>query len=320
MTNLLVKKFSSFAQIPAILSLYPFQSISFQKLFADNFIKAENLRLLGIYEGNSLVAIANFEIIANEAVFIGMKPVLGNQELTDFGYIIINKEFVTSEQKVSLIWQIIINYFKKESVRQIRLDYVRNDSLVYKIYSKLAVKQQVSPFINLPSCWDDYLGLLDRIKRKELKRKLKRLATQNYSFVFSAPVNHENLEEFVRLHRLSDATKEKFMSADMKKFFLQMATAALLLPRAHLAFLRFNNTNVSSVLYFVTEDKQILLYNSGFDPQYGYYSVGLLLKALMIKTSIESGLIVFDFLRGNERYKYDLGAHDRILYQIKIKL
>ena len=41
------------------------------------------------------------------------------------------------------------------------------------------------------------------------------------------------------------------------------------------------------------------------------------MNALLIKEAIDKGIKVFDFLRGNERYKYDLGAKDVQLFRIK---
>ena len=61
------------------------------------------------------------------------------------------------------------------------------------------------------------------------------------------------------------------------------------------------------------------LYNSGYDPSYSFYSVGLLLKAQSIHWAIEQGKKKYDFLRGNERYKYDLGAKNLRLYRIEIR-
>ena len=38
-----------------------------------------------------------------------------------------------------------------------------------------------------------------------------------------------------------------------------------------------------------------LLYNSGYDPEFSYYSVGLLLDALCLREAIEQKLRYFDF-------------------------
>ena len=76
---------------------------------------------------------------------------------------------------------------------------------------------------------------------------------------------------------------------------------------------------VASVFSLVAGGK-MLLYNSGYDPAYAYYSVGLLLKAFLIKKALKEGLQVYDFLRGEERYKYDLGARPLLLYQLVLSL
>jgi len=74
-------------------------------------------------------------------------------------------------------------------------------------------------------------------------------------------------------------------------------------------FLRLGGRRVASVLCFRAGD-ELLLYNSGYDPLFAGLSVGLLSKALALKRAIDLGSKRFDFLRGAERYKYELGAQD----------
>ncbi len=47
-------------------------------------------------------------------------------------------------------------------------------------------------------------------------------------------------------------------------------------------------------------------------------SVGVLSKVLCIKDSIERGKKKFDFLKGDERYKYHLGGQEVRLYRCRI--
>ena len=47
--------------------------------------------------------------------------------------------------------------------------------------------------------------------------------------------------------------------------------------------------------------------------------VGLLSKALALQRAIEQGLTRFDFLRGPEPYKYDLGARDLAVHRCVIR-
>ncbi|MFC1995135.1 GNAT family N-acetyltransferase, partial [Chloroflexota bacterium] len=64
----------------------------------------------------------------------------------------------------------------------------------------------------------------------------------------------------------------------------------------------------------------IYLYNSGYDPQYNSLSVGLLCKVLCIKESIQEGKKRFDFLKGDEAYKYQLGGREVPLYSCQITI
>jgi CelD/BcsL family acetyltransferase involved in cellulose biosynthesis len=65
-------------------------------------------------------------------------------------------------------------------------------------------------------------------------------------------------------------------------------------------------------------NNDIYLYNSAYDPAYSSLSVSLLLKVFNIRDAVEHGKKRFDFLSGDEPYKYDLGGHDVPLYQCLI--
>ncbi len=82
-----------------------------------------------------------------------------------------------------------------------------------------------------------------------------------------------------------------------------------------LFFLEVDGARVAACICFDYAGSY-LLYNSGYDPEFARLSVGLLNKALCIRDAIEEGRSRFEFLRGTERYKYDLGATDRALYRI----
>ena len=47
--------------------------------------------------------------------------------------------------------------------------------------------------------------------------------------------------------------------------------------------------------------------------------MGLLLKARCLQGAIEEGKEYFDFLRGDERYKYALGAKDVKLLRLRLQ-
>lgn len=316
-------------------SCYPFQQWWYLKLFAESFCKVEDVFLLGVKnaDGKILVCVG-FEKVGDIVVLLGMKRVLGGNDLTDYGGVV-ESRIMNHELRIEY-WKLIFDFFRDLGIKEIQLDFIREDSCLFEIFEnlkdfgsnllKLSVsnnvimkKQEVSPYLRLPKSWDEYLLSLSRVKRKELKRKINRLENGS-EFKFYCNKNFVNdFDDFVRLHRLSKADKEDFMSEPMKDFFWKLLNADSSLGVWKLCFLEIEGKKVASILAF-QNDKQILLYNSGYDPEYNYYSVGLILKAYNIRQAINDGKTVYDFLRGDERYKFDLGGVNMDLYKFKIVL
>lgn len=263
-----------------------FATPEYLAVFAKNFCRNEDI-VDGIWER-----------FPGGLILLGMKPVLGEEEVTDFGPAEISGLPV--------------------GFSRIQLDYTREDSRTRQ-YLKSAfaksygeTKQEVSPFIDLPASWKEYLAGLERRQRKEIKRKFKRLEEVNYEFAAE-----NNPEEFFRLHRLSDPHKNKFMSRPMEAFFRELLATPIPGWEKHLDFLKIDGQYAAATVSFISQDEW-WLYNSGYDPQFNYFSPGVVLKAQTIRLAIAAGKKKYDFLRGSERYKYDLGAKDLPLYRIEL--
>lgn len=251
-----------------------------------------------------------FEKVGTTLIFLGMRKVMGKEEVTDYGDADIDPALLSQKAK-------------ELGCHEIVLDYVREDSRYYSYFrsqENVSIHlQEVAPFIELPQTWDAYLETLDRVERKELKRKLKRLETVPYSFEVFPSSSDAAFSELIKLHKLSNTHKDTFMSPEMENFFHELARVPKTEWQMSTATLKIENKYSAAILFF--ENATIaMLYNSGYDPAYKYYSNGLMLHALLIKRNIEKGFKVHDFLRGKERYKYDLGAKDLNLYRISITL
>ena len=181
--------------------------------------------------------------------------------------------------------------------------------------------EDVCPQLDLPATWDEYLAGLSKKDRHELRRKLRKLS-QGGDVHLEAIVHPADVEaaldDFLRLYRQSRADKVAFMTEEMERFFRVIVAALAAEAQVELLFLTLGGVRVAAVLCFCTRDES-LLYNSGYDPDYAYLSVGLLSKALALRKAIEEGKRRFDFLRGPEPYKYDLGATDRPVYRCTVR-
>jgi CelD/BcsL family acetyltransferase involved in cellulose biosynthesis len=91
---------------------------------------------------------------------------------------------------------------------------------------------------------------------------------------------------------------------------------------ADIGLLRFGILHVNSAPAAMTMgfdyDDSHYLYNSAYDPQFRYLSVGLLSKVLCLKESIQKGRRRWSFLKGAEPYKYQLGGEEVPLYNCLI--
>ena len=124
---------------------------------------------------------------------------------------------------------------------------------------------------------------------------------------------------FVRLHRRSQADKRKFMDGRMEGFFRETAERFLDAGWLRLAFLSSGADDVAAA-FQLSWRGALMLYNSGFDPDRREASPGLVLVARCIEDAIGMGMKEYDFLRGRERYKYDLGGRDRAVYRAVVRL
>ena len=188
-------------------------------------------------------------------------------------------------------------------------------------YEVEILKEDVCPIAELPESWDQFLGGLSKKDRHELRRKLRRLeGVGDYRWHCCATPEEVdgNLDSFLALVRLSREDKDRFMTPRRESFFRNAIGAMARLGVVRLFFMEMEGRPVASALCFDYGQSR-MLYNSGFNPQYSYYSVGLLLKALCIRDAVETGLSCFDFLRGDEPYKYDLGGKDQQLYRMVVK-
>jgi CelD/BcsL family acetyltransferase involved in cellulose biosynthesis len=183
-------------------------------------------------------------------------------------------------------------------------------------------REDVCPILELPSTWDAYLAdQLDKKKRHELRRKMRKAEGEvDVRWYWVEPYNLDvGLQIFFELHRASDPDKDVFMTGRMESFFQAVTEAARDSGWLRLAVLRFDGHAVASYLCFDYGGDR-LVYNSGFDTStYGHLSPGIVLLAFLIEDAIAQRLRHFDFLQGDERYKYDFGAADTEVLRLFIR-
>ncbi len=178
-------------------------------------------------------------------------------------------------------------------------------------YAATVSVSDVCPVITLPGSWDEYLAKLDKKQRHELRRKIRRIGDEAHPrwYVVEDGANlAQDVESFIELHQKSTSEKGGFWDDAMKAFFRAIAGILSELGWLKLYFIELNGVRAASVFCFDYRS-EILVYNSGYDPaQFASLSPGIVLMGYCIEHAIQLGRTRFDFLRGDEEYKFRFGA------------
>jgi CelD/BcsL family acetyltransferase involved in cellulose biosynthesis len=179
---------------------------------------------------------------------------------------------------------------------------------------------QPCPVITLEGTWEDYLTSLVKKQRQELKRKMRRVERDPSGVIWKL-VNPEDdavaaAKDFLEL-MTTDLRKVEFLTPAMRDQFQKLIEAAHEHGWLHLSFLDVGSRRAAGYLSFDYGDR-LWVYNSGVNADYLSLSPGWVLLGHMIRWAIENGRREFDFLRGDEKYKYQLGGEERYIYRIII--
>lgn len=289
------------------------------KVWWDNFGGGVAPYICSVRHESELIGIAPLLVEGEEARFIGSPDVCDYQD------------FVIAPGKEQEFFSVLIDHLSREGISQLNLGHVRPDSTVLTDLASVAkrkdfefskVEEAVSFELELPATWEEFLQRLTGKHRHEIRRKLRRLheaAHIEYRIIEDVEdVNHE-MDIFLELFESSRSDKAQFMTGRMASFFRSLAEALAEANIAKLFFLVLDGIPAAAGMYF-DYDSTVYLYNNGWDPELQSLSVGLLSKALNIKASIERGRNKYDFLKGAEAYKQNLGGEPVPLYRCRIRL
>lgn len=174
---------------------------------------------------------------------------------------------------------------------------------------------QHSPYVPLPGDWETYLASIDKKQRHEIRRKMRRLeesGTPHCWYIASDPaVLDDEIEAFLGL-MAQDPEKAAFLTPAMRQHMRLTMRCAFEQGCLHLAFLEINGGKAAAYLSFDYLNR-LWVYNSGLDRAYMEFSPGWVLLGNLLQWANERHVAEFDFMRGDEEYKYRFGAVDRFV-------
>lgn len=283
------------------------------------------LRIIIARDGQQLVGIAPF--------FIPVKPdgkrsymFIGSHEIVDY------LDFIVEPELQEEFFQGLFAYLSTPEIEQwdeLDLFNILSHSPTLGAL-KLAASNihwqhiqstiQRAPFIKLPGDWETYLAGIDKKQRHEIRRKMRRAEESGYQtrvyFASSSERLETDIKDFLRL-MAQDPAKESFLTPLMRQQIASTIRCAFDHGCLQLAFLEIGEERASTYMSFDYLNR-LWVYNSGVNRQLNEYSPGWVLLGYLLRWANENGYTEFDFMRGDEEYKYRFGATDRTVERVII--
>ena len=262
------------------------------------FASEEFLNLVDKFDNQDHIVVENFKI-ENSII-----KNIGSRNLVDYRpNISINKN-VIKENSIECIQFDSLHFF------QVRDLYYKVDSTSFH-----CIKSDTSVNIQLSSSYEEYLSSLTKKRRHELKRKKRIFSDSLKNFSLQESNSKENFDAFISQHQKSSGEKGSFMTKDNIEYFELLYQ----LPGWKLYYLQSDFGDLSYAFSYENKDG-VYLYNSSKNPDFDHLNSGIVLIDLIVQKLISEKKVFFDFLKGTERYKFDLGGNAVQLYDVELKV
>jgi len=175
--------------------------------------------------------------------------------------------------------------------------------------------------VPLPGDFEEYLMNIDKKQRHEIRRKIRR-AEGDFREVHWYIVDNEStldaeIDDLLTL-MANDHNKEDFLTEVMRTQMRTSVHAAFQAGWLQLAFMEVDGAKAAGYLNF-DYGNRIWVYNSGLDFDYGDLSPGWVLLGYLLQWANENGRAEFDFMRGDEAYKYKFGGVKRDVMRVRVE-
>jgi CelD/BcsL family acetyltransferase involved in cellulose biosynthesis len=301
----------------------PFLTPLWNEIWLKHFGKSLQAQVILFRNGKGpLLGVGAFSNSVEEGERVGL-TLLGSMDVCDY------RDLVLSPGKEEEVFRALGKFFQEGPWKYLEFNGISQFSPTAKYlpplfqslgYQVIQEVEEVGLYLNLPPTWEIFLESLNSKDRHELRRKMRRLEREASFEVSEAkePLSLiGSMEIFFDLHRKSSKDKAEFMTPKMQDYFRELSARFQERGWLDLSFLKIDGKEVATFFSFEFAGTKYV-YNSGYDPQLGWISPGIVLAAHCIRRAIVKRISVFNFLRGREEYKYHLGGREEKIYRIRV--
>lgn len=279
-----------------------------------HFGKGKKLRILVIEDKNEVIAIAPLRQSRYEFGGIFSYNVIKPLGYGGADY----NNFILTERAAECFW-LFLNYLTaKGNWDLIYLFDLPETSTIPEFLPKTSlcapkfelIQGKTCPFISLPNSMDVFMHSLDNTFRRDVRRCLRNLERDYGKIELKRYCELGSVEEglgvFFDLHQerwVSKLGKGVFNSQKIQDFFMNMTNQWAKNGWLALYFLTVKGKPVAAQ-YCIEFREKIFYALSGFSMEYSKYSPGNVLTLKIIEDCIQRQVREFDFMKGDEHYKF----------------
>ena len=176
-----------------------------------------------------------------------------------------------------------------------------------------------TPRIALNGDFDEYLSRVEKKQRHEIRRKIRRAEESERGvrwFISDMADVDAEIDAFLGLME-QDQGKAGFLQESMRDQMRAVIRTAHENGWLWLAFLEADGQRIAAVLNFDYNNK-LWGYNAGVNRAFMDLSPGWVLLGYVLQWCCENKRTEFDFMRGDEEYKYRFGAVNQYVMRVKL--
>lgn len=289
-----------------------FASWEWCSLWWKHFGKQHELIVLIVKDGNETIGIAPMMISKGDCPAFSETVIsfIGG-DITDYMDFVIcrdNKEAI----KAILNFLVTFNKWGKVDLKRIP-DSSSNLTLLKECISGLRQpsmfrESSINPFVEIDGTWDDYYKSMSKGMRQDIRttlNKLKLVGEVNF-VTYDADTYKEALDALFELHRMRQDYKlgqSLFDTQHSRDFFYDLAPAFIKSGWVDITALTINN-RVISIAFALKYAGVFYYWIPAFDTEFIKYSLSKVHIQNLLKSCFEQNCREFDFMRGDEEYKF----------------
>lgn len=287
-----------------------FQSPAWQTAIARPFARVGRYRLLAVHAGAAIRAILPLQIGAGgvletpgEMISDYLEPLVDSEGAQDSWRLMLG---LLRAQCVDESISVVLHNLPADGSCRTLLTSLASDAGFQLADEPAASAARIS----LPATWEDYLAALASRDRKELKRKIKKATAEmgaRLEVSEAPPRVTDDLHAALAMVEQAGGRKGFKARWSYRPIFKRAAADLTSAEMLRVYTLLLKDQPAAAIIAFPSAGGA-LAWAAGFNSDAAKYSPGIVLFGLAIQHAIARGDKFFDLLRGQSRYKQELGA------------